>query len=101
MGSKLTTNNQGTADPFYQQKQLLPEHLSEAAKIVGLTVATFSPTALEHQEQQQQQQQNTINNSEQRPDVTVRYQPGYDHSYFTMATFADDHVDHAARYLFA
>lgn len=31
--------------------------------------------------------------------VKVRWQVGYDHSYFTMATFADDHVNHAARYL--
>lgn len=31
--------------------------------------------------------------------VNVRWQDGYDHSYFTMATFADDHVNHAARYL--
>ena len=33
--------------------------------------------------------------------VNVRWQDGYDHSYFTMATFADDHVGHAARYLLA
>ncbi|KAL8952720.1 MAG: hypothetical protein Q9222_001369 [Ikaeria aurantiellina] len=31
--------------------------------------------------------------------VDIRWQEGYDHSYFTMATFADDHVGHAARYL--
>ncbi|KAI4206173.1 MAG: hypothetical protein LQ346_001234 [Caloplaca aetnensis] len=31
--------------------------------------------------------------------VNIRWQDGYDHSYFTMATFADDHVNHAARYL--
>ncbi|KAL8910822.1 MAG: hypothetical protein Q9171_003911 [Xanthocarpia ochracea] len=31
--------------------------------------------------------------------VKVRWQDGYDHSYFTMATFADDHVNHAAKYL--
>lgn len=33
--------------------------------------------------------------------VTLRMQEGYDHSYFTMATFADDHVEHAAKYLFS
>ncbi|KAL8975647.1 MAG: hypothetical protein Q9197_000122 [Variospora fuerteventurae] len=32
-------------------------------------------------------------------EVNVRWQVGYDHSYFTMASFADDHVNHAARYL--
>ncbi|KAL8892334.1 MAG: hypothetical protein Q9215_000733 [Flavoplaca cf. flavocitrina] len=31
--------------------------------------------------------------------VNIRWQDGYDHSYFTMASFADDHVNHAARYL--
>ncbi|KAL8694998.1 MAG: hypothetical protein Q9218_000470 [Villophora microphyllina] len=31
--------------------------------------------------------------------VNVRWQDGYDHSYFTMASFADDHVSHAARFL--
>lgn len=31
--------------------------------------------------------------------VTVRYQPDYDHSYFFISTFADDHVEHAAKYL--
>ncbi|KAF2719144.1 S-formylglutathione hydrol [Polychaeton citri CBS 116435] len=32
-------------------------------------------------------------------DVTVRYQPDYDHSYYFISTFADDHVEHAAKYL--
>ncbi|KAL8705778.1 MAG: hypothetical protein Q9201_001124 [Fulgogasparrea decipioides] len=31
--------------------------------------------------------------------VNIRWQDGYDHSYYTMASFADDHVSHAARYL--
>ncbi|KAH9822893.1 carbohydrate esterase family 1 protein [Teratosphaeria destructans] len=31
--------------------------------------------------------------------VSVRYREGYDHSYFFIATFADEHVEHAARYL--
>ncbi|KAK3114470.1 hypothetical protein LTR53_007202 [Teratosphaeriaceae sp. CCFEE 6253] len=31
--------------------------------------------------------------------VTVRYQPDYDHSYFFISTFANDHVEHAAKYL--
>lgn len=31
--------------------------------------------------------------------VKVRYQPDYDHSYFFISTFADDHVEHAAKYL--
>ncbi|GAB1736447.1 esterase D [Hortaea werneckii] len=31
--------------------------------------------------------------------IKVRYQDGYDHSYFFISTFADDHVEHAAKYL--
>jgi S-formylglutathione hydrolase len=31
--------------------------------------------------------------------VKVRYQDGYDHSYFFISTFAGDHVEHAAKYL--
>jgi S-formylglutathione hydrolase len=31
--------------------------------------------------------------------VNLRMQPDYDHSYYFMSTFADDHVDHAAKYL--
>lgn len=31
--------------------------------------------------------------------VKVRYQPDYDHSYFFISSFADDHVEHAAKYL--
>lgn len=33
--------------------------------------------------------------------ITSRMQEGYDHSYFFIATFMDDHVDHAAKYLLA
>lgn len=33
--------------------------------------------------------------------VTVNYREGYDHSYFFISTFADDHVEHAAKYLLA
>jgi S-formylglutathione hydrolase len=34
-------------------------------------------------------------------DLRIRFQDDYDHSYFTMASFADDHIEHAAKYLFA
>jgi S-formylglutathione hydrolase len=33
--------------------------------------------------------------------ITLRLQPDYDHSYFFISTFADDHLEHAAKYLFA
>lgn len=58
---------QGTADNFYRQGQLLPENFEKAAEGMGK--------------------------------VNIRWQDGYDHSYFTMASFADDHVNHAASFL--
>ncbi|RDW61838.1 S-formylglutathione hydrolase [Aspergillus mulundensis] len=61
----------GTGDNFYKQGQLLPENLEKAAKEAGVS------------------------------GINVRYQPDYDHSYYTMASFADDHIEHAAKYLFA
>ncbi|MCJ1400418.1 hypothetical protein MMC11_003623 [Xylographa trunciseda] len=69
--ARLTAGAQGTNDNFYKQKQLLPENFAAAAKQAG-----------------------------REKEVRIRYNDGHDHSYFTIATFADDHVAHAARYLF-
>lgn len=62
----------GTGDNFYKQGQLLPENFAAAAKEAGLESG-----------------------------INIRMQPDYDHSYYTMASFADDHVQHAAKHLFA
>lgn len=62
----------GTGDNFYKQGQLLPENFAAAAKEAGFESG-----------------------------LTIRMQPDYDHSYYTMASFADDHVQHAAKHLFA
>ncbi|KAK2073886.1 hypothetical protein P8C59_008130 [Phyllachora maydis] len=59
----------GTADNFYQDRQLLPENLEKAVKEAGLK------------------------------GLELRYQEGYDHSYFFMSSFSDEHVDHAAKHL--
>ncbi|KAK4151775.1 Alpha/Beta hydrolase protein [Chaetomidium leptoderma] len=59
----------GTGDQFYKQGQLLPENLERAAEGAGVE------------------------------GLTVRYQEGYDHSYYFMASFSDDHVNHAAKHL--
>lgn len=61
----------GTGDNFYKQKQLLPENFVEAAKASGNDKG-----------------------------LVVRYQDGYDHSYYFISTFATDHINHAAKYLF-
>jgi S-formylglutathione hydrolase len=66
----LLTNDQGTGDNFYNQKQLLPENLIEAAKGAGNDKG-----------------------------IQLRMQPDYDHSYYFMASFADDHVEWAAKRL--
>lgn len=60
---------QGTGDNFYKQGQLLPENFQAAAAEAG------------------------------QSGVQVRYQPDYDHSYFFMSTFADEHVEWAAKAL--
>lgn len=61
---------QGTGDNFYKQKQLLPENFIEAAKQAGNDKG-----------------------------IQLRLQPDYDHSYYFMASFADDHVEWAAKHL--
>lgn len=66
----ISDRSQGTGDNFYKQGQLLPENFTNAAKEAGIESG-----------------------------INIRYQPDYDHSYFTMASFADDHMDHAAKHL--
>lgn len=60
--------DQGDADPFLTQNQLLPEIFANACKEAG--------QALE-----------------------LRYQPGYDHGYFFIASFIEDHLRHHAAIL--
>jgi S-formylglutathione hydrolase FrmB len=60
----------GTGDNFYKQGQLLPENFVAAAKEAGVEKG-----------------------------INLRMQPDYDHSYFFISTFANDHVEHAAKYL--
>jgi len=62
----------GTGDNFYKQGQLLPENFIKAAKEAG----------------------NDKN-------INLRIQPDYDHSYYFISTFADDHIAHAAKFLLA
>ncbi|KAH8658769.1 putative esterase [Tricladium varicosporioides] len=60
----------GTGDNFYKQKQLLPENFAEAAKASGNDKG-----------------------------LVLRYQDGYDHSYYFISTFSTDHVNYAAKHL--
>ncbi|KAF2691554.1 S-formylglutathione hydrol [Lentithecium fluviatile CBS 122367] len=60
----------GTGDNFYKQNQLLPENFIKAAKEAGNDKG-----------------------------ITLRMQPDYDHSYYFMASFADEHVAYAAKHL--
>ncbi len=53
--------DQGLADPFYHQKQLLPEVFQSACREVGQA-------------------------------LNLRFQPGYDHSYFAIASLIEDHI---------
>lgn len=60
----------GTGDNFYKQGQLLPENFVAAAKEAGNDKG-----------------------------VKLRMQPDYDHSYYFMASFADEHVEWAVKAL--
>ncbi|ATY63786.1 carbohydrate esterase family 1 [Cordyceps militaris] len=62
----------GLGDPFYKKGELLPENFEKAIKEAGISGAT------------------------------IRYQDlvqDYDHSYFFVQSFAEDHVKHAAKAL--
>ncbi|KAF9056546.1 esterase D [Panaeolus papilionaceus] len=61
----------GTADDFYKKGQLLPENFSKAARDAG------------YDEVQ----------------VRVRSQEGYDHSYYFITSFAQDHIHFHANFL--
>lgn len=61
----------GDADNFYKQKQLLPENFVEAASKAGIP----------------------------QSEVTVRRQPGYDHSYYFISTFGPEHIKWHAKFL--
>lgn len=64
-------HTQGTADPFLSQNQLLPDNFtSAAAQAVGGNV-----------------------------NLRLRWQEGYDHSYYFVASFAEEHVKFAAKFL--
>ncbi|RPB16332.1 putative esterase [Morchella conica CCBAS932] len=60
----------GTGDNFYKNGQLLPENFEAAAKEKGVEKG-----------------------------VSVRYQKDYDHSYFFISSFAEDHVNYHAKFL--
>ena len=57
--------DQGTADPFLEKGQLLPERFEQACTKVGQA-------------------------------LTLRRQTGYDHGYYFIATFMEDHIRHHA-----
>ncbi len=57
--------DQGEADPFLAQQQLLPGQFQAACTQAGKS-------------------------------LTLRYQSGYDHSYYFIASFIDDHLRHHA-----
>jgi S-formylglutathione hydrolase len=60
--------DQGDADNFYTQKQLLPENFKAACDEKGVS-------------------------------LTLNLQPGYDHSYYFIATFIEAHIAHHAAFL--
>jgi len=61
--------DQGKADKFYVEKQLLPEDFAEAST------------------------------GQRNVSLTLRLQEKYSHSYYFIASFVKDHIDHHAKYL--
>jgi len=61
--------DQGTDDGFYKEKQLLPEHLKAAT------------------------------DGNDKVNLKLRMQEGYDHSYYFIATFVEDHLNFHAKEL--
>ena len=64
----LYSLEQGEADKFLHDKQLLPENFQDACNLVGIP-------------------------------LILRLQPGYDHSYFFIASFVEEHIKHHAEAL--
>ena len=62
--------DQGSDDTFLTQKQLLPEAFEKACKKKNDSF-----------------------------DLTLRFQEGYDHSYYFIQTFVNDHLNFHAKYL--
>jgi S-formylglutathione hydrolase len=84
------TGEQGTADNFYKQKQLLPENLEMAVQEAGLEGLTVRYQDVGYP---------LIFLTQPAQPVRLTYHQGYDHSYFFISTFGADHVNHAAKYL--
>jgi len=61
----------GTTDKFYKLGQLLPENLDETAQHLQIKGQHYK----------------------------LRFQEGYDHSYYFVSTFAEDHVNYHAQFL--
>ena len=81
---------QGTADNFYKQGQLLPENFEKAVKDAGLKGLTLRF--------QEARPLHSFCVNPRLNKLTVCLQ-GYDHSYYFMASFSDEHIDHAAKHL--
>lgn len=83
-----TDSEQGDADNFYKQGQLLPENFVEAAKAKGKADKIDLRI-------QKVESQCTIY-SMMRKLIQIQ---GYDHSYFFISTFSEDHINYHAKHL--
>ena len=87
--------------PFFSPFLLSKQYRVRCKGILFQLINIIKGTSDNFYKQDQLLPENLVKAAEGKGKVNVRWQDGYDHSYFTMATFADDHVRHAARYLFA
>lgn len=74
-------------------------NLSAAEPTNSFSFGGRKGTADKFYAQKQLLPENFAKAAEGKGKVSVRMQEGYDHSYYFVASFADDHVNHAAKYL--
>lgn len=93
-------HQQGTADEFYQKQQLLPENFEKAAQEAGIKDVKVRFHEVRHG----WLLGHLLHVVRFRHDCSFSHltpiiMQGYDHSYYFISTFAQDHIRHAAKAL--
>ena len=87
------------AHPFFISSRCVYDQLSAAAPTNVFWGSGAKGTADKFYAQKQLLPEQFAKAAEGKGKVNLRMQEGYDHSYYFVASFADDHVNHAAKYL--
>lgn len=87
------------AHPFFNSIRFVYGQLSAAAPTDVFCGGWAKGTADKFYAQKQLLPEYFAKAADGKGKVNLRMQEGYDHSYYFVASFADDHVNHAAKYL--